>query len=286
MSAARLSWLAVPAAAGLIAAVLLVGGRRDDRGPSCRGLLIPAYVPPDEVQGVARSVRSGVLVINPASGPGAEARVGYEDAVRAAQRSGARVLGYVPTDYGARDEAAVAADIDRYESWYGTDGIFLDEAASGADRIPYYRGLAAHVRAAGKRLVVLNPGVVPDRGYFGVADVVVTFEGAYASYAGAREREPGWLRDVPAGQIAVLVYDASAGDAAAVIASTPHAGHVYATPGRLPHPWGTVPDDLAGQHAGLAGCGGADPMASLSAPQGRSRAKTRLSHVADPRHAS
>ena len=48
--------------------------------------------------------------------------------------------------------------------------MFLDEAASGADRLPYYRALAAPCAPRGERTVVLNPGVVPDRGYFAVAD--------------------------------------------------------------------------------------------------------------------
>ncbi len=273
-------WLALPAAAGLIAAVLLTGGRRDDddaAARTCRGALIPAYVPPDEVLGVARAIRSGVLVVNPASGPGSTPHEGYARAVRAARGVGTRVLGYVPTAYGTRDPAEVEADIDRYASWYGTDGIFLDEAASGADALPYYRALAAHVRAAGDRMVVLNPGVVPDRRYFGVADVVVTFEGSAAAFA-ARERDPSWLAGVPVDRIALLIYAAAPHDADAIRAAAPRAGHVYATPGRLPHPWGTVPDALGG-HAALDGCGSPDRTDSLAALQGRSAAKTRLSHV-------
>ena len=199
-------------------------------------------MPPDEVLGLARAVRSGVLVVNPASGPGAEAPRRLPGAVRGGAREGTRVLGYVPTAYGARDAAAVEADIDRYASWYGTDGIFLDEAASGADALPYYRALAAHVRAAGERLVVLNPGVVPDRRYFGVADVVVTFEGRLRVVRGAasatrlaRGRAGGPDRPARLRRVGRRRAPRSG--------RRPRAGHVYATPGRLPHPWGTVPDD-------------------------------------------
>ena len=60
--------------------------------------------------------------------PAPSRHAGYRAAVRTAQRAGARVLGYVHTTYGVRPAAGVVADVDRYTSWYGVDGIFLDEA--------------------------------------------------------------------------------------------------------------------------------------------------------------
>jgi hypothetical protein len=62
--------------------------------------------------------------------------------------------------------------------------------------------------------VVLNPGVVPARGYFDLADIVVTFEGPVDGYAGAVRRMPA-------------------------------AGYFYATSGTLPDPWSAVPPYLA-----------------------------------------
>ena len=231
----------VAAAIVLLAAALAVARTRDAPDPGCRMLLIPAYVAPDELKALARQVQPRLIVVNPASGPGAEPMDGYRDAVRALQRTGATVLGYVPTTYGARDPALARADIDRYRDWYGTDGIFLDEAAHDAAHVGYYRALADHARAGAERTVVLNPGVVPDRGYFDVADVVVTFEGAFAQYAPAQDRAPAWLRELPRDRVAVLVHGADQAQAADVVAGAEHAGYVYATPGVLPHPWGTVP---------------------------------------------
>jgi hypothetical protein len=251
MMGARRSWLVVPAAAGIVVVALLLVDRDADDGPGRRMLLIPAYVPPDAVLELARAVRPRLLVINPASGPGAAADDAYGDAVRSAQRAGGRVLGYVPTAYGARDLAQVEAEIDRYESWYGTDGVFLDEAAAASGALPYYRALAGHVRAEGERLVVLNPGTVPDRAYFDVADVIVTFEGPYARYAAALESAPAWIRELPPDRMAALVYDASRQQAADVVARTEHAGYVYVTSGTLPHPWGTVPAYLREENASL-----------------------------------
>ena len=240
MFGARRIWIVVPAAAGVLVAAALLADRDTESGAGCRMLLIPAYVPPDAVLELARTIRPRLIVINPASGPGTARDDGYVDAVRAAQRAGGRVLGYVPTGYGTRDPAQVTADIDRYESWYGTDGVFLDEAAAAVSRLPYYRALALHARAAGERLVVLNPGTIPDSAYFDVADVIVTFEGPYSRFA-AQEAPPAWIREQPADRVAVLVYDATREQAADVAAGSDHAGYVYVTSGTLPHPWGRCP---------------------------------------------
>jgi hypothetical protein len=253
----RRTWFVVPAAAGALVAAMLLGVRDAQDRPACRRLLIPAYVPPDAVLELVRAVRPRLLVINPASGPGTSRDRAYRDAVRAAQRAGGRVLGYVPTGYGMRDPAQVAVDIDRYESWYGTDGIFLDEAATAVDQLAYYRGLAAHVRAAGERLVVLNPGTVPDRAYFDVADVIVTFEGPYPRYAAALEAAPEWTRELDPERVAVLVYGASREQAVDVVAGSEHVGYVYATSGTLPDPWRTLPAYLREQKGLLGECAAA-----------------------------
>lgn len=246
--------LAAGLAVAVAAVVLAVARGSDGEEAGCRMLLIPAYVPPDELRELARVAPPRLVVINPASGPGAAAQEAYAGAVAALRRGGARVLGYVPTGYGTRDPAQVRADVDRYAAWYGVDGIFLDEVAHAASLLPYYRGLTDHVRGPGDRTVVLNPGVVPDRAYFDLADVVVTFEGAFPAYAAARERAPEWTHELPREQVAVLVYGASREQAAEVVAGSAHAGYVYATPGVLPHPWGTVPDYIREEASMLDPC--------------------------------
>ena len=152
------------------------------------------------------------------------------------------MLGYVATGYGARPAAEVQADVGRYAEWYGVDGVFLDEAAHDAARLAHYRTLAeiAHAGTDGGT-VVLNPGVVPDRGYFAFADVVVTFEGAATEYEAALRESPAWLAEVPPRQIAHLVHAASREQALAIAGRPSAAAHLYATPGGMPNPWRTVP---------------------------------------------
>jgi hypothetical protein len=248
--------LASAAAAGAIVLVTLLTTRGAERRPTCRTTLIPAYVPPHALVELARaSSRPRLLVVNPASGPGPEAVPAYRAAVRAAQRAGARVLGYVHTGYGARPAAEVMADIDRYVSWYGVDGVFLDEASHDVERLGYYAALGRRARAGdAHRVVVLNPGVVPAREYFDLADVIVTFEGPYAAYGAAMDAMPDWVGHQPPGRVAHLVYDASRRQAMAIVSHPQQAGYVYATSGSMPDPWRTVPSYLHEEERALEVC--------------------------------
>jgi hypothetical protein len=255
----RRIWLAGALAAAITAAAVAAGitlaVNPDDPPASCRSALIPAYLPANELARVAERPAAGrIVVVNPANGPGEAAQPAFRKAVAAVRRSGARVLGYVHTAYGERPQGDVEADVRRYREWYGVDGIFLDEAARTRDRLPYYRALRDAVRTDGDLLLALNPGVVPDRGYFDIADVVVTFEGPYAEYEAAMRRTPAWVRDLPAGKVAHLVHAATRAQAEAVVAREPGARYVYATSGVMPDPWSALPAYLDDEETLLARC--------------------------------
>ena len=85
---------------------------------------------------------------------------------------------------------------------------------------------------------------MPTRGYFALADVVVTYEGPAADYARRLGLEPSWLRDVPRDQTAHLVYAATRDDARALFAEPSRAGSLFVTSGSLPDPWGEPPPYL------------------------------------------
>jgi hypothetical protein len=249
-----IAWIAA-AAAGAIVLVTVVSSRGSDRRPPCRGTLIPAYITPAEIAHLVDGAQHRrLIIINPASGPGATVHPPYREAVAAARESGAHVLGYVPTGYGARDPAAVRADIDRYREWYGVDGVFLDETSHDEALLPHYRALSQYAHGAGDGLVVVNPGMVPAEGYFDLADIVVTYEGRATGYAYALARTPAWLRRVPSERIAHLVYAASREQALAAAESPLAAGWLYVTSGELPNPWRTVPDYLEDTEAALRIC--------------------------------
>jgi hypothetical protein len=132
------------------------------------------------------------VIVNPDTGPGPAVSESYVQLIGALRDAGIRVLGFVPTGYGARDPAVVRGEIDRWKEWYGVDNIFFDEAPVVARWIPTYASYAAIVHDAGG-VVVLNPGLIPDRGYFEFADAVVTFEDSVGAYFQMKEL-PEWVR--------------------------------------------------------------------------------------------
>jgi hypothetical protein len=236
--------------AGVVLLATAISSRGGERRVSCPSSLMPAYLHPDELLELAgQPTLPRLLVVNPASGPGAAADPAYRGAIEAVQQAGSRVLGYVPTTWGARPAADVEADVDRYRSWYAVDGVFLDEAAPDEARLTHYHALAAHARGAGAAIVVLNPGVVPARGYFAFADVVVTFEGPLRAY-----RDDSPRTGIAADRTAHLVYGASREQALSELGASPAARYVYFTSGTLPHPWGTVPEYLPQELDALGAC--------------------------------
>jgi len=217
----------------VILGTLVLATRTPERRTACVGTLIPAYVPP---QAFSDLEGPHTLIVNPASGPGERPNASWRWAIERAQAGGSRVLGYVPTTYARRDPAAVEADAERYRAWYGVDGIFLDEVTHDEADLPYYRRLRLDAP-----VLVLNPGMVPARGYFDLADLVVTYEGPYADYARRLAREPEWVRDEPT---AHLVYAASREQADELFAAPARSTSLYVTSGVQPNPWGAPPPYL------------------------------------------
>jgi hypothetical protein len=222
--------------------------------PAVRAPLIPAYVPPGELIDLAGdSSAPRLIVMNPHNGPGRRPRASFRAAVRVAHDNGSRVLGYVATRYGTRSLAGVLEDVDRHIGWYGVDGIFFDEVAAEPARLLHYGVLARRVRAR-RCTVVFNPGVVPARGYVELADLVVTFEGHHRDHAAALRDTPRWLRRLPPGRVAHLVYGATREEALATVRAVGAAAHVYATSGAPPNPWRTLPSYLHEQEEALRAC--------------------------------
>lgn len=232
----------VLAGGGAIALSMILAATRRTQPIRCSGALIPAYRGPHALSRLDGPGGGRVVIVNPANGPGAAAQPAYRRAIAAQLRAGTAVVGYVHTGYGTRDPEAVLADVRRYRSWYGIRGVFLDEVSHTNEHLPYYQSLTAPLRASGET-VVLNPGMVPARGYFDIADIVVTFEGPADDYAGAVRGMPGWVRALPPGRVAHLVYDASKHQAMRA-AGLRAAGYFYATSGTLPDPWSTLPSYL------------------------------------------
>ena len=166
----------------------------------------------------------------------------YQAAVRRATAAGITVLGYASTDYGRRPAAAVRADVLHYRAWYRVTGIFLDEVSASPSRVGYYRRLAGFIRAADSGgLVMLNPGTYPARQYMSIGDVVVVFEGSYASYR--RLRVPRWASRYSSARFATAIYATPERRLASVLALSARrrAGYVYVTASAGSNPYGSLP---------------------------------------------
>jgi hypothetical protein len=209
-------------------------------------LLVPYYehpsVRPAEWDAIiAAAPRLFGVVVNPASGPGERPDPAFAEVAARLRAMNTRVLGYADTDYGRRPHADVVRDLARHRDWYGTDGVFLDQAAAGREEFPYYQRLATAAWRAGCGTLALNHGTAPHPSYARIADVLVTFEGTWESYT--RPGPPQW-RGGTGVRLCHLVYGVPAGvdlaDLSRARGATVHCG----VPGTGAHPWGTLPYGL------------------------------------------
>ena len=189
-----------------------------------------------------------VAIINPSSGPGSSIDQSYVAQVDEGQSAGLTVLGYVHTDYGRRSSAVVRSEIDKYYSWYGVDGIFLDEGSTDCSHAAsYYKDLYDYVHnRSGK--VVVNPGTQTNECFMDVADVVVNFEDTYANYRAESYSQPEWVSEYPPTRFWHLVHAAPTTadmQEAVGLSKERNAGFVYVTSDTLPNPWDTLPAFLS-----------------------------------------
>lgn len=220
-------------------------------------LLVPLYVHPAEDPGawhrlIAAADRTYAVVLNPASGPGTAPDPAFTAAARALRAAGARLLGYVDTDYGVRDRDRIIEEMRRHQDWYGADGCFLDRVTAGPDGLAACRRLVRGLRRLGATTVVLNPGVHPAPGYTHLGDLTVTFEGHWSTYVSAFTR-PAWIARQPPDRLCHLVYGVP--EALVPLAvRTAHgrgAGVCGPVTGEPPNPWaGLSPALAAGDGAG------------------------------------
>lgn len=234
--------------------------------PARLEVLVPAYWFPSASSPwgsltSATTRRPGVTVnaiLNPNNGIFTTADAAFVTAATAFANAGGKLLGYVYTGYGtgSRSLADIKANVDAYLSLYGRgliSGIFLDEMASDASRLAFYREIHAYIKGRDATLrVVGNPGLIPAAGYAAVADVLVTFEDTGAAYASYDPRTAAtWLYTLPNSAQAMLAHGVATCAAMQTALTNArsarnNAGLVYATddvfsttPSR--NPWDTLP---------------------------------------------
>jgi hypothetical protein len=209
----------------------------------CQGIAIPAYFYPGTLWTTATSStpRTSIMIMNPNSGPGTSQDANYVKAVTAAQAAGIKVLGYVSTRYGQRPVQEAVNNIYAYKTWYGVDGIFLDETRADAAGVSYYKALAKYIRGSKGGFVMLNPGVIPTEEYIRMADTSIVFEDSYTDYLGWAP--VSWMYKYPAGKFTHLVYGTTGTQLAnaLTLSRNRNAGMIYITNDVLNNPWDTLP---------------------------------------------
>jgi hypothetical protein len=215
------------------------------------GLLVPAYFDPvvggpwDSLNQAAQKVPL-IAIMNPNNGPSTTSNAEYSRATAALRTAGGQVIGYVYTSYTARPIDQVKADIDRYDTFYAIDGIFVDEMTNDSvvAHLAYYQELYRYIKS--KRLsylVVGNPGINTLETYLTtpVTDALVTFE----SNAGYAQYVPdAWTRNHPPTAFSHLCY--AVGAPATMtnyvqLAVARNAGYIYVTDDVANNPWDTLP---------------------------------------------
>jgi hypothetical protein len=219
-----------------------------DAGPIGAGtvhMIVPAYWQPDGQwqRIIADAPTVGMIIFNPASGPGTATDPAYPPVIAQAQAAGIRVLGYVATDYGQRAEADIDADVSGYFNLYAPSGIYFAEGPMETDcdtLQPMYQRLTALARSRGSNVyVAIGTRYCPT--YITFSDLMVEFAETYAMYQSYSS--PSWM---PAGspeRFCHFVSEVADADAAAVLSRALRlgAGWVFTTDGTAPNPWGALP---------------------------------------------
>ena len=247
-------------AAAAVAAVAAGGMLPGSAGRPCQAAFVPAFFSPAGwTRAVTGSNVPGTMILDiTTSGAGSAPEPAFQTAVKKAQAAGVTVLGYANTSFGARPATAVEQDVRHYKAWYGVTSILLDQAATGAGKLGYYRRLAGFIRSVDPGAAVwLNPGLYPDQRYMAIASVVMAFEGPYSGYS--RLRVPAWVSRYPAAKFAHTIYATPGSQLASAIslARSRHAGWVFVTDRSGANPYDGLPGFWPREQATVArGCHG------------------------------
>ncbi len=193
---------------------------------------------------IAAAGRAKLLaVINPDNGPGSKkisSIAGYASRLKSAK---AIVVGYISTAYGGESLSDVYTQIDRYRSWYGANGVYLDEMSDRSSKVGYYRSIYNYAKGKGMT-VVGNPGTFTISSYASIADLLVTFEDPYSRWSS--NRQASWTGKYPASKFAAIVYSASSGSMKSIVdrAVSQRYGWVFVTDGSGSDPFGRAPSFL------------------------------------------
>jgi hypothetical protein len=227
-----------------------------DAGPFRSGTIVPLYTYPTDpswsaliAAKTAHPTVPVVAIVNPNSGPGALADPQYVSGISSLASAGIQVVGYVPTNYAARQIADVEMDLILWDTFYGDGmvGIFFDEQSNDPADVPYYTDASSRAANHGLPFTIGNPGTDTDPAYVGSVDVILIYESAGLPLV---DSLGGWHDTYPRENFGVIPYAVPPPlDTAFVDGAELHVGWIYLTDDDLPNPWDSLPpyfDQLLG----------------------------------------
>ena len=217
-------------------------------GPYRAGVVVPLYVDPSSNAWTsviaAKNAHPSVPIVviaNPVSGPGSSSQGSYVTGIRNMQAAGVIVIGYVFVNGGTKSVAAVESEVDKYNSWYGVNGIFFDGMTNtqSPGNENYYTTITNYERSQyGGTMVMGDPGDDVYPSYAGIMDNLMIYEDSglpQISYLG------GWHAFYNKYAFSYVSYSTSSLDTSFEKNSSQYAGYLYITNDNLPNPYDTLP---------------------------------------------
>jgi hypothetical protein len=215
--------------------------------PGTVRMAVPAYFDPPSAEWdrlIAGAPAVGMIVFNPESGPGTASVQAYTQVIARAQAAGIVMVGYVATSYGARPEADVIADINRYYDFYALSGIYFAEGPMDTDcdaMEAMYHRMADAVRARdASAYLAVGTRFCPT--YITFFDMMVQFARNWPEYQ-ADYTPPSWMPANSPQRFVHFVHSVPPAEASAALsrALANGAGWVFVTDQTDPNPWGVLP---------------------------------------------
>lgn len=201
-----------------------------------------------------------IAILNPDDGAGTRKDNYIAGQVNALKSRGVTVVGYISTQYGGRDEGEVDTESDRYKSWYGVHGLFLDEVSDSTAKLNYYKSIRSYAQGIGIGYIVLNPGTSIPSSYLQAGTVIVDYEHSNGQIYFPTAGVGSWVRSNP-GRSAGIVYGAGAGSMQTMVDAALAKGYawIYVTDRNEPDPFGVSASYFAAEVDYLAGLNNPGP---------------------------
>ena len=175
--------------------------------------------------------------VNPNNGVGSYQNSAFVNGVDKLQAANIRVLGYIAADYADRSLDSLKAEVDKYISWYGVNGIMVDEFSNQAADLSYFQSLYSYAKSKGL-YVKANPGTDIPSSYVGTADNFSISEGSgYFDLS----RLQGWHTNYDKNKWSFTRHTTPSLDLNFVEDAAPYVGMMYITDGISPDRYSDLP---------------------------------------------